>query len=287
MDKTIIFKKNWKEFKIEAKRCINEIKNKETRKKQIPNMFTASRLLAPFFIIPSALLGNIPLTITFIVLFALTDTADGYFARKYNATSEFGRKLDPIVDKIFAGTLMIPLMILNPIILINLIFEASIAHINIKSHLNGNNPKTTYLGKFKTIILNLTIAVGYGSYIFNIPTNFLSFLIYTTAIVQSATTLQYHWIDKKVEAKKLNIINHKKTEDNKDIFTMENINYKEYIKEEKSNKNDSFTYKQKIDYLIEQKQELLVSKSEDSIINKSIEKTDNIKILEYKKKTLI
>ena len=60
------FKQHWGQFMVEGKECINEFKNPETRKKQIPNLFTASRLFAPFFIIPSALLGNLPLTAIFV-----------------------------------------------------------------------------------------------------------------------------------------------------------------------------------------------------------------------------
>ena len=92
------FKKNWTIFVSEGKNCINEFKNKETRHKQIPNAFTASRLFAPLFIIPSALSCNLILTALFAGGFAFTDACDGYYARKYNAQSEFGRELDPITD---------------------------------------------------------------------------------------------------------------------------------------------------------------------------------------------
>ena len=41
--------------------------------------------------------------------------ADGYFAKKFDAASEFGRKLDPITDKVFALSLLIPLAVSNPL----------------------------------------------------------------------------------------------------------------------------------------------------------------------------
>ena len=110
------FKKNWQPFKEEGKKCIKELKNKETRKKQIPNLLTASRLLSPIFIIPTALSGNIMKTFMFTTLFAATDALDGHFARKYNSTSEFGRELDPLTDKIFALSLLIPLLTFNPLL---------------------------------------------------------------------------------------------------------------------------------------------------------------------------
>ena len=70
----------------------------------VPNTLTIFRLLtlpvfvwlygmqAPGFAWKAALL---------MWLATWSDAADGYIARKYNATSEFGRLLDPIVDRAF------------------------------------------------------------------------------------------------------------------------------------------------------------------------------------------
>ena len=132
------FKHHWGEFMKEGKICLEEFKNPETRKKQIPNILTASRLFAPFFIIPAALLGNLPLTGIFVAAFALTDAADGYFARKYEATSEFGRKLDALTDKLFAASLLIPLLFTNPALLTVFTMEGVISGVNVYSQLSNN-----------------------------------------------------------------------------------------------------------------------------------------------------
>ena len=70
----------------------------------VPNTLTIFRLLslpvfvwlygmqAPGFAWKAAL---------FMWLATWSDAADGYIARKYNATSDFGRMLDPIVDRAF------------------------------------------------------------------------------------------------------------------------------------------------------------------------------------------
>ena len=186
------FKKNWKVFVDEGKNCIKEFKNKETRHKQIPNAFTASRLFAPFFIIPAALSGNLILTGLFVGGFAFTDACDGYFARKYNAQSEFGRELDPITDKIFAGGLLLPLIILNPIMLTNLLLEAVIATINMHSRLNDNKPRTTIIGKIKTGSLSLTMLLSYINMLVAINPVIIGGLIATTGILQTATAVKYY-----------------------------------------------------------------------------------------------
>ena len=73
-----------------------------------------------------------------IIIFALTDTFDGYFARKYNAISTFGKYLDAFVDKVFALTILISLIIKTVIynnnfylIIITIILELIISCINL------------------------------------------------------------------------------------------------------------------------------------------------------------
>ena len=69
---------------------LNDIKNIKTNfktknyKKELPNILTSIRLLAPFILIPLFYYNKMCLAIIMIVLFSLTDTFDGYFARKYN-----------------------------------------------------------------------------------------------------------------------------------------------------------------------------------------------------------
>ena len=101
-----MFEDFYKKYKEDIKNCFKDLKNKDKRIKQIPNLLTASRLLATLFIVPAAFSGNIPLAILFTCLFEATDALDGFAARKLNAVSEFGKDLDPIVDKIFAAGLM-------------------------------------------------------------------------------------------------------------------------------------------------------------------------------------
>lgn len=76
--------------------------------KSVPNILTFMRLvLSLVFLLmvlysPSA--GNRPLflDIAFVifVVAGLTDIVDGIVARRYDATSKFGRMIDPLVDKV-------------------------------------------------------------------------------------------------------------------------------------------------------------------------------------------
>ena len=69
----------------------------------IPNVLTLFRSLAaiilPIIIIYGDEIGA--LIATPILIFAgISDYFDGFFARKYNVTSDFGKVLDPVADKL-------------------------------------------------------------------------------------------------------------------------------------------------------------------------------------------
>ena len=180
---------------------LDNIKNKNI-KQEIPNILTLSRLLAPFILIPLIILNKKISFIIMIIIFSITDFLDGYYARKYKINSLFGKYLDAFVDKIYVGTLLFPVIILinkNLIIFIWLIIilELIISIINIYYFYHKCNPRSTYLGKFKTIILFLTIGLIYlNSFGYNLIN--LKYFIYITIIFQIIAIISY-FMQKKTE----------------------------------------------------------------------------------------
>jgi len=179
---------DYHKFKQQVKQSDNKVKT------IIPNLLTASRILAPFFILPATLTGNFPLALTFAAAFALTDAFDGFLARKWNATSDFGRNLDPICDKFFVLGIIIPFLN-NPSMITTLALEGVIAIVNLKSAFKNNEPRSTYLGKGKTVLLSVLITLSYLFKAIGINLDALLPLAILTNVTQGLTALDYMHID--------------------------------------------------------------------------------------------
>ena len=102
-----------RQYKYYRKEYVTNLKKENNKvqriKMQIPNFLTRSRILAPFILVPCTIVGNFALATIIIALLGLTDCLDGFLARKWNATSNYGQKLDAISDKLFAIGIAIPI----------------------------------------------------------------------------------------------------------------------------------------------------------------------------------
>lgn len=129
--------------------------------KNIPNLLTFSRIISSVAAACVFVTGNIPLAFELYVYGAVSDFLDGFAARRLDAFSEFGRKLDALSDKIYAASLLIPSIICgNLLMILPMILELKISHINLKSQRLGFKTETQRIGKFKTAILFPTMITG-------------------------------------------------------------------------------------------------------------------------------
>ena len=174
-----------------------DLKNKNY-KKQIANILTSIRLLSPFILIPLFYFNKLKIAFIMIIIFALTDTFDGYFARKYNAISTFGKYLDAFVDKVFALTILISLIIKTVIynnnfylIIITIILELIISCINLYSFFKELKPSSTKWGKTKTIFLFSLLTLLFLNKVINLPNNLLLIFNIITIVLQLITIISY------------------------------------------------------------------------------------------------
>ncbi len=129
--------------------------------KNIPNMITISRIISSIVASILFLKGFYLVSLLSYVYGAVSDFLDGHFAKKFNAYSDLGRKLDGFSDKIYALSLGAPAVICgNLLMLIPLFLEGKIGFYNKKREKLGHKVITNRVGKFKTAMLFPTLIMG-------------------------------------------------------------------------------------------------------------------------------
>lgn len=151
-------------------------------KMQIPNMVTILRLISLVIGFILFINDKIVLSLGLYILGAISDSVDGYLARRLNAYSKMGQYLDAISDKLYFLSLIIILLINNNyLILIVLFMEIIITIINYLIIKKNKKVFTERVGKFKTTLLMITLILGIISIkITNIRYIYLVFLLLTT-----------------------------------------------------------------------------------------------------------
>lgn len=162
-------------------------------RKNLPNFLTILRLFIVFIIIALYQINtNYKYDIIFwLFIFAtITDFFDGYFSRKFNVTSDFGRCLDPIADKIIVVPLFFILIDIKSIGVIcpALITIRELLIAGIREFLSGREVKVhvSFLAKLKTAFQMIAIGVLMlpfcNLYLYQL--NLSDFVIFTNSIGQ-------------------------------------------------------------------------------------------------------
>lgn len=171
----------------------------------LPNLFTALRALLLPFILLILLKGEGILAAGLISAAFATDVADGWLARRLSQVSNTGRILDPLVDKLTIGSIIILLVLLRgfPLWIASLILLRDLAilvlggvlirrrRIILTSNLVG---KATGLVFFLTIILYTLDLQPAGQYLSLASVGFIvassaSYLVRLTRILSPQVRL--------------------------------------------------------------------------------------------------
>ena len=177
----------------------------------IPNVLTLFRSLAaiilPIIIIYGDEIGALIAT-PILILAGISDYFDGFFARKYNVTSNFGKVLDPIADKLLIITVCVLIIIyFGKIIgLVVIAFYIIIIREIIVSLLRFNlvdenkSIDVSLLSKYKTFIQMIAIGCLIIIFVgFELPGNlvafsdsFTKFFIWLSAFITVITGIQHY-----------------------------------------------------------------------------------------------
>ena len=125
----------------------------------VPNTLTVLRvIMIPFFVL--FMLGDITSVDKYIALgifiaASLTDTLDGYLARKNNQVTNFGKFMDPLADKLLVCSAMICMIEVDKlpawVVIIIIGREFIISGFRLIAAENGIVIAANYWGKFKTV----------------------------------------------------------------------------------------------------------------------------------------
>lgn len=157
----------------------------------VPNALTVFRIMAVPFII-ALLYFPSPTTCLLATIFflvaILTDLADGFWARKYNQVTNFGKFLDPLADKILIASVLIMLVELNwvPawIAIIVIVRELLVTGLRAIAADKGQVIAADKYGKMKTIMQSVALVpLIYHYPFFGIDTAAVGFLLLLVAVV--------------------------------------------------------------------------------------------------------
>ena len=174
-------------------------------KMNVPNTLTIIRvLLIPFFV--AFMLCNITaydnyIALAIFIVASLTDTLDGYLARKNNQVTNFGKFMDPLADTLLVCSALIGLlsngMISTVVVLIIIAREFIISGFRLVAVDNGIVIAASWWGKAKTIsqmIMIILLIASFGG-IFNVlETAF----VYIATVLTVISLVDYIWKNRAV-----------------------------------------------------------------------------------------
>lgn len=135
------------------------MKNKNA--KIFVNSITMTRVIGTF-IMPFVSLAMSPGgLIIYITCLLLTDSLDGFLARKLKACTIFGALLDAIADKLLGIATLGVLAMDYPIMLFPIMTEIAITLINTNGATKGSSIESSSLGKLKTWVMGICIVIGF------------------------------------------------------------------------------------------------------------------------------
>ena len=141
----------------------------------LPNVLTIGRILVtPLFII--LLFYDYPYAkswaLLIFVIAMLTDIFDGYYARKYNLVTDYGRFLDPLADKVMVLSALISFAVMDviPYWMVSLIIFRDLFVTGLRMAMSSRNKTmvTSRIAKRKTlsqvlIIIFILFNIGFSS----------------------------------------------------------------------------------------------------------------------------
>lgn len=155
------------------------------------NLITTTRFIYTLILpILQLKISNTAFIINLVILF-LTDTIDGFLARKCNVQTFYGSIMDTIADKTLSIVLLIILANHINILYVVLLCEILIALLNSFEMARRKRTKSILIGKVKMWFLATTIVCCYLHYFRIITAEVVDWLCIITIVMQISTFVSY------------------------------------------------------------------------------------------------
>lgn len=160
-------------------------------KKHIPNTITTIRfILAVLF--PFVFFINRNTAVTIFIVASISDSIDGFLARRWNVVSDYGKRIDPIADKLLGGlAIILSSIFISNLMLVLLFFELIIVYLGIVDYKRDHNFNVDKWGKVKTVFLLATVSLTLLTNFQGSLVPYIIGLIVITSILQIVTIKAY------------------------------------------------------------------------------------------------
>ena len=171
-------------------------------------MTTASKItlvrvaMIPAYMITMYLSGGLSglwmwISLGIFIVAALTDFVDGYIARHYNQTSDFGKFLDPLADKLLTIACMTMFvewgMMPAWVLMIVLTREFAVSGLRMVASGKGNVIAAAWSGKFKTASSMVGLCVMMAFPAVQITNTIVTALIVVTTVISGVEYFIKNW----------------------------------------------------------------------------------------------
>ena len=175
----------------------------------LPNKLTILRIIMiPFFVffLLSGVGGSASKWIALVIFAAasITDTLDGYIARRDNLITDFGKFMDPLADKLLVCSAMICLIpsgkLPTAVVIVIIAREFIISGFRLIAAENGIVIAANYWGKFKTVsqmAMIIVLIADFGGVFDMVGT----VLIWIATALTVISLVDYVWANREVLTK--------------------------------------------------------------------------------------
>lgn len=168
----------------------------------LPNKITMLRIILIPFFVAFMLLPGIPygpyIAAGIFIVASLTDTLDGYLARKYELVSNFGKFMDPLADKLLVCSALICLVGIIPawVVIIIISRDFIISGFRLVASDAGVVIAASWWGKVKTVvqmIMSVVLMIDFDNPVMNVIEQILIYLALVLTVISLVDYLVKNW----------------------------------------------------------------------------------------------